>query len=60
MKEINYVVNGAGAQRTIAARSDRAKKRTPEPRKFNDNASALEFVKAADMEAAPWRKEERR
>jgi hypothetical protein len=45
MKEMDYVVTGAGAQRTITARSERAKKRTPEPREFPDRESALAFVK---------------
>jgi len=50
MKVMDYVVTGAGAQKTITARSERAKKRTPEPVNFKDNAGALEFVKAANAE----------
>ncbi len=50
MKDMDYVVTGAGTQRTITARSERAKRRTPDPVNFNDNASALEFVKAANAE----------
>ena len=50
VKTIDYVVGGVGAQRTITARTDRAKSRTPEPISFNDNASALKFVKAANAE----------
>jgi hypothetical protein len=46
MKEMDYVVTGAGARRTITPRSERAKQRTPETQEFADNASALEFVKA--------------
>jgi hypothetical protein len=45
MKEMDYVIMGAGAQRTITARSERAKKRSPDPHEFPDNATALEFVK---------------
>ena len=50
MKEMDYEVTGLGAQRTITARTDRAKRRTPEPMSLNDNASALKFVKAANAE----------
>jgi hypothetical protein len=46
MKEMDYVVTGAGARRTITPRSARAKQRTPQAQEFPDNASALEFVKA--------------
>lgn len=50
MKEMDYVVTGAGARRTITPRSARAKQRTPETKEFPDNASALEFVKAGVAE----------
>lgn len=45
MKEMDYVVTGAGARRTITPKSTRAKKRTPKTQEFPDNAGALEFVK---------------
>lgn len=50
MKETDYVVAGTGAQRTITARTDRAKRRTPVPVSFNDDVSALEFIRAANAE----------
>jgi len=50
MKEIDYLIMGVGAHRTITARSERAKKRTPEPQEFPDNAGALEFVRAGVKE----------
>jgi len=50
MKEMDYVVTGAGARRTITPRSARAKQRTPQVQEFVDNASALEFVKAGVAE----------
>ena len=34
MKEMDYVITGAGARRTITPRSERAIKRTPEPQEF--------------------------
>lgn len=50
MKKLDYDVECIGARRTITPRTDRAKARTPEPVNFNDNASALRFVKAASAE----------
>jgi hypothetical protein len=50
MKQMDYVVEGAGAQRTITPRSDRAKQRTPGAVNFATIAEALEFVKAGVAE----------
>lgn len=47
MKEMDYIITGRGKQRTITARSDRAKKRDPEPVIFQDIPTALVFVKSA-------------
>jgi hypothetical protein len=46
MIEMDYVVSGMGKKRSITARSARAKARTPEPQEFQDNESALPFVRA--------------
>lgn len=47
MKEMDYVITGVGQKRTITARSDRAKRRSPVPITFDDSATALTFVKGA-------------
>jgi hypothetical protein len=50
MKEMDYMVTSVGRQRTISARTERAKIRTPELITYSDNANALEFIKAATAE----------
>src|SRR5258708_9430053 len=50
MKLMDYVVTGAGARRTIAPRSERAKQRTPEAQEFATNDEALAFVRAGVAE----------
>jgi hypothetical protein len=50
MKKWDYEIATTGARRTITARSDRAKQRTPEPQEFANNADALVFVKAGVAE----------
>ena len=44
MKEMDYIVSGAGAARTITPGSERAKARTPEQLTFVTNDEALPFV----------------
>ena len=55
MKKWDYeiTINHArktGASRTITAKSDRAKRRTPEPQEFADNDGALAFVESGVAE----------
>lgn len=50
MKNWDYEITTAGARRTITAKSDRAKQRTPQSREFANNADALAFVKAGVAE----------
>jgi hypothetical protein len=50
MKKWDYEITTTGARRTISAKSDRAKQRTPEPQEFPNNADALVFVKAGVAE----------
>ncbi len=50
MKKWDYEITLTGARRTITAKSDRAKKLTPEPQEFANNADALVFVKAGVAE----------
>jgi hypothetical protein len=44
VKEMDYIVSGAGAARTITPRSERAKARTPEQLTFSTIDEALPFV----------------
>jgi len=50
MKKWDYEITTTGARRTITAKSDRAKQRTPEPQEFANNADALVFVSAGVAE----------
>ncbi len=50
MKKWDYEITTTGAGRTITAKSDRAKQRTPEPQAFANNADAVLFVKAGVAE----------
>jgi hypothetical protein len=50
MKPMDYVVTGAGRERTFTPRTDRAKERTPEPVIFKDLASSLDFMKAVEAD----------
>ena len=50
MKKWDYEITIAGLKRTITARSDRAKQRTPEPQEFANNDEALVFVRAGVAE----------
>jgi hypothetical protein len=50
MKKWDYEITTTGARRTITAKSDRAKQRTPEPQEFANNADTLVFVKAGVAE----------
>jgi hypothetical protein len=50
MKKWDYEITTTGARRTIIAKSDRAKRRTPEPQEFANNADALAFVKSGVVE----------
>jgi len=57
MKKWDYeiTINHArktGASRTITAKSDRAKRRTPEPQEFADNDGALAFVESGVAEGS--------
>ncbi len=47
---MDYTVSGRGKSRTIAALTDRAKRRTPEPLEFDNLADAKEFLKASQAE----------
>jgi len=50
MKAMDYVVTGAGQERTFTPRTDRAKQKTPELITFKDLPSALEFMKTAEAD----------
>jgi hypothetical protein len=50
MKKWDYEITVSGAKRTITARTDRAKQRSPQPRDFLNNDEALVFVRAGVRE----------
>jgi hypothetical protein len=50
MKKWDYEITTNGPSRTITAKSDRAKRRTPEPQEFANNADALAFVQSGVAE----------
>ena len=50
MKAVDYVIDWSAGKVTIATRSERARKRTPETMTFKDRSSALEYVTAAEAE----------
>jgi hypothetical protein len=47
MRGMEYVITGVGQKRTITARSDRARRRSPVAITFDDSATVLTFVKGA-------------